>query len=581
MRWEDERWVAFLTTNQVRWAGLSFAGRILYPLLLRIADRAGRIDLAGCDEEDLMRYLRVAPEEEGFAREGIANLSAKGWIALGSEAISIVGFLDGRRLDAGTYVRLYTRDTPAWERLSLIARGLFCAMLRTVDRAGLLPLGSGGLTGLAAHFKGDPKLVDPAIAALLVDGCVEHNQQARCLVACNFIEAQETTQSGAARMRAARERARDGARAAVSDHNESLQSVTPRDEVLQPVALTYPSDLSDPDLTMGVYEDPDRSRARTVQDKTPSEHSDDPTVADVLEILRSASGGTLRSIATVDLAHKIATFSQAGAFMGRVPLEDVLAAVRSAADKESFAIAGGSFPRNKGELTAMVRGFVKAAKRGDAMRLELGSDDAASVFDVFDPLWCKKHRAASRARGQGDDWAAAHIAKESKAHANRVGAKDWKHVLAAAAATYLATDDRWLEGQKYPLSQFSKNLHAYLEHERPKPKREVKPEERRELTAEEQAAADRAREHFMRAVLHKAPAKAPVSSPETDVGAQGTHRAQEGAFPGQQRASTDLRSGTLERGPYAPEPEAGPDPPTGLAAIGNVIDLAARRGGAG
>ena len=42
------------------------------------------------------------------------------------------------------YVRVYTRDTPDWQCLSFLAQGLFCLILRKVDRAGVLPLGRSG-----------------------------------------------------------------------------------------------------------------------------------------------------------------------------------------------------------------------------------------------------------------------------------------------------------------------------------------------------------------------------------------------------------------------------------------------------
>jgi hypothetical protein len=106
------------------------------------------------------------------------------------------------------YVRLYTRDTPDWQCLSFPAQGLFCLLLRKVDRAGILPLGKHGKKAVSVaigHGHQWGMLEDP-LEELLTDGCVRIDGDH--LLIPNFIEAQEATQSDAARKRAQRERAR-------------------------------------------------------------------------------------------------------------------------------------------------------------------------------------------------------------------------------------------------------------------------------------------------------------------------------------------------------------------------------------
>lgn len=589
MRWEDERWVGFVKEDTAEWLDLSFDAKLIYPQLLRLVDGAGRRGLSGRGVDAIMRMLRCMTDEVVWVENALRDLE-RDFISIGDD-LTIRGFLHGPKLPQSGYVRLYTRDTIAWSKLSCRARGTFCLLLRAVERAGILELESFGTDGVATLLRGPQDVVAQALSELVTDKCIAIDKRNERLLIPNYIDAQETQASDAARKRAQREWARDSARALVVE--DTSGPAMSRDVPRCPSMLSDLADLTKPDPTGEVDQDPVRSRGVVSQGpRLPSGRPEDPVLGEVYDALCTASGGVLRSIATPDLCQKIARHSQAGAYMGRAPLEDVLAAVRRAADKEDTCRATGDLPRGKGALGMLVMAFVQNAKRGDALKLEIGSDAAAAVFEVFDPLWCKKHRAASRARGQGDDWAAAHIAKESKAHAKRVGAQDWKHVLAAAAATYLATDDRWLENQKHPLAQFSKNLPAYLEHEQPKPKREAKPPQALPLSDAEKAMnarnAQDAYDAAMRlppearprpsdrsAPVPRIPARAPVSDPKTDVGAQGTHRAQEGASPGQERASSDLRSGTLERGPYAPDPEAGP--PKGVTQIGNVVELHMRR----
>lgn len=111
------------------------------------------------------------------------------------------------------YVRVYTRDTADWLSLSFIAQGLFCLILRKVDRAGIMPLGRHGRRAVAitVGFAGEWSRLEPALDELLTDGCVVIRGDT--LVVPNFIEAQEAAATEAARQRAHREAARDLARA--------------------------------------------------------------------------------------------------------------------------------------------------------------------------------------------------------------------------------------------------------------------------------------------------------------------------------------------------------------------------------
>lgn len=120
------------------------------------------------------------------------------------------------------YVRLYTRDTPDWQCLSFLAQGLFCLVLRKVDRAGVLPLGRAGRRAVAiavGHAHQWPML-EPALDELLADGCLRI--EGDLLVVPNFLEAQEAEASDAARAKKHREKRRDLAKRGLKPSSQDV-----------------------------------------------------------------------------------------------------------------------------------------------------------------------------------------------------------------------------------------------------------------------------------------------------------------------------------------------------------------------
>jgi len=124
------------------------------------------------------------------------------------------------------YVRWYTRNTPEWNVLPWQARGLFGLILRELDRAGILDLGRLGLKAVAVQIRADWDDVEKPLKKLLDDGMLIYREDVQLLAAPNFIEAQECHQSDRARQRAARERARDHARALSHGVTPTSQVVT-------------------------------------------------------------------------------------------------------------------------------------------------------------------------------------------------------------------------------------------------------------------------------------------------------------------------------------------------------------------
>jgi len=129
------------------------------------------------------------------------------------------------------WVKLYTRDTTEWLSLSWRAQGLLCLILRKVNRAGVIDLGRLGKRGLSAHVGGASAWpdVEPALDELLADGCV--TVEGATLTVPNFIDAQTSIQSAAARKRAEREKA-----SAVTKRDEESRCVTSGHETRPGVA---------------------------------------------------------------------------------------------------------------------------------------------------------------------------------------------------------------------------------------------------------------------------------------------------------------------------------------------------------
>jgi hypothetical protein len=106
------------------------------------------------------------------------------------------------------YVRLYTRDTPEFAALPWQARLLWAALLRKMDRAGVLAVRPGPrrIAMVAALLQVPEDFVALGLAALLDDGCLVESELGYC--APNFIEAQECEMSDAQRQRESRGRRR-------------------------------------------------------------------------------------------------------------------------------------------------------------------------------------------------------------------------------------------------------------------------------------------------------------------------------------------------------------------------------------
>lgn len=104
------------------------------------------------------------------------------------------------------YVRLYTRDTVTWKSWHWETRSVFMALLRKVDRAGVLECGGHGIEGIAMVIEIPADVVDRAVTELRKSGTVI--MESDRLVMPKFVDAQESRSSGKLRQSERRERAR-------------------------------------------------------------------------------------------------------------------------------------------------------------------------------------------------------------------------------------------------------------------------------------------------------------------------------------------------------------------------------------
>jgi hypothetical protein len=133
------------------------------------------------------------------------------------------------------YVKFYVRDTPEFLAMSLRARCLLLELVRKVDRAGTLKVGTLGIEGIAIAVRAPLSEVEAPIRELLKEKRLEWNEEQGYFIIPNHIEAQTTPQSEVSRKRREREFARaartkrealGGTSAAASPPDERSRDVT-------------------------------------------------------------------------------------------------------------------------------------------------------------------------------------------------------------------------------------------------------------------------------------------------------------------------------------------------------------------
>jgi hypothetical protein len=387
------------------------------------------------------------------------------------------------------YVRIYTRDTPDWLAMQWQGRAVFYELSRKVDRAGFVPTGKSGNRGLAGCLHMPVDVVEVGIEELLTDGCVVRVDGG--LLIRNFLEAQETRQSDAARKRSQRERDRDTKRATaddsgrdVTDRDELGRSVTNRDHASQNVTDSHGSSPavtdghSVPCRTVPTRTEPEdthiaRAPAREAQGEDDArirpppcseadlaavlrelpalaDLADDP---DMLTDLHSGFAMACGDAATEDLAR-----SALGVLVGRESLRDQPPWKRR---------------ERAGTYLGKARQYGGGASRGsDPARV---TDDQRAVLTVFGEEW-KARKKRDFVQSAGDEKHAAAIVEAAWEHAGRLKIRP-RDVVRHWCKGYLADGDKFIADREHPLSLLPSRLTSYGLPRPPAPKPAAAPEE--------------------------------------------------------------------------------------------------------
>ena len=205
------------------------------------------------------------------------------------------------------YVRLYTRDSVTWSLWAWEARALFCFLLRKVDRAGVIDIGSHSPERALAAIVGMPvAVVAEHLPALLDSGAIEIAGAA--MVMPNYIEAQEAKSSDKQRQSESRARRRDRAR---TGHDTS-PPVTRRDTSSQAVTRSHDASHSvTPSLAEPSQTTPSRSE-RQASPAKPATRTPKPQNPEAVEIaqylydaIRSHSPGFMADAPPAKTAKKL------------------------------------------------------------------------------------------------------------------------------------------------------------------------------------------------------------------------------------------------------------------------------------
>lgn len=133
-----------------------------------------------------------------------------------------------------SWIRLYIRDTMTWLSWTWEAQGLFCCLIRKLDRAGMMELeGYQPALVVSIQTRWPIEVVEKALPQLMrpdSDGVPTIDVVNGCLIATRFVEAQNASNSGAKRSKEYRARQRELARAERYGVRTALRVSGPRTE---------------------------------------------------------------------------------------------------------------------------------------------------------------------------------------------------------------------------------------------------------------------------------------------------------------------------------------------------------------
>jgi hypothetical protein len=102
MRWEDERYVRVYTRDTITWKMLPWQAKCVFPLLLRVVDRAGLLDVGDYGTEGMAALLGI-PEE--IVTPGLEALTRRGVVIQAGGKLLIPNFLEAQEAAASDIAR--------------------------------------------------------------------------------------------------------------------------------------------------------------------------------------------------------------------------------------------------------------------------------------------------------------------------------------------------------------------------------------------------------------------------------------------------------------------------------------------
>ena len=116
MRWEDERYVRVYTRDTIAWKRLPWQSRALMPLLLRVVDRAGIVDLESFGAEGLADLVLLPVD---VVAPGLDGLLADGSVELRGQLLVVRNFLAAQEVPMSDAQR--KREQRARDRAAVMA----------------------------------------------------------------------------------------------------------------------------------------------------------------------------------------------------------------------------------------------------------------------------------------------------------------------------------------------------------------------------------------------------------------------------------------------------------------------------
>jgi hypothetical protein len=144
VRWDDERYVRLYTRDTIAWKKLPWQSRALMPLLLRVVDRAGIVDLDGYGADGLAELVMMPTE---IVAPGLVGLIADGSVEQRGDVLCVRNFLEAQEVPMTDAQR--QREKRARDRAK--AREAIATESNEPDVTNVTPVRDSHETSLSCH----------------------------------------------------------------------------------------------------------------------------------------------------------------------------------------------------------------------------------------------------------------------------------------------------------------------------------------------------------------------------------------------------------------------------------------------